>query len=111
MAQIVFQVQGSSSTPYLVTFQKDGTNLNASCTCAAGQNGQYCKHRISILVDGSTQGVVSENTDEVAVVHSWLPGTDVEAALSELAEAERQLEAMKKAVTALKKKVANALKT
>lgn len=53
---------------------------------------------------------MSENADDVAVVHSWLPGTDVEAALSELSEAERRLEAMKKAVTALKKKVAQALK-
>jgi uncharacterized Zn finger protein len=110
MEQIAFQVQGSSSTPYLVIFQKDGANLNASCSCAAGQNGQYCKHRISILVDGSKEGVVSENVDQVAVVHSWLHGTDVEVALAELAEAELKLEAAKRAVSSLKKRVAQALK-
>ena len=54
--------------------------------------------------------MVSENVDQVAVVHSWLHGTDVEVALAELAEAELKLEAAKKAVSSLKKRVAQALK-
>lgn len=110
MEQISFQVQGSSETPYLVTFHKTGTNLNASCTCAAGQNGQYCKHRISILVDSSKEGIVSENIDQVAIVHSWLAGTDVEMALEELAAAEQRLESAKREVSSIKKRVAQAFK-
>ena len=111
MEQVSFEVQGSSATPYLVTFHKNGTNLNASCTCAAGQNGQYCKHRISILVDGSKEGIVSENVDQVAIVHAWLAGTDVEIALKELAAAEQRLESAKREVSSIKKKVAQALKS
>lgn len=105
MEDICFLVQGSAEEPYKVTFKKNGSNLSAYCTCPAGENGQYCKHRFRILA-GSDEGIVSGNKDEVMIVKSWLPGTDVETALIEVAEKERVLEKAKKYLSTAKKKLA-----
>ena len=110
MEEISFKVQGSASEPYNVLFvRRSATNLSAYCTCPAGENGQYCKHRFSIL-DGITKGVVSDNLEQVATVHSWLPGTDVEAALKKVSEIEIEATKIKKLLSAAKKEVARAMR-
>jgi len=105
MNAIQFFVQGSSIDPYRVTFQKDGQHLSALCTCPAGVNGQYCKHRFAIL-NGEDIGIVSNNQHEVEIVASWLADSDVEAALVEVKQAEVEFERAKKVVASAKKKVA-----
>lgn len=97
MENIVFLVQGSAVDPYRVTFRKEGSNLNAYCTCPASANGQYCKHRFAIL-GGETAGIVSRNADQVQTVVTWLPGTDVAEALKALIAAERKFENARKSV-------------
>jgi len=109
MDAIIFLVQGSAPEPYRVTFTKTKNNLNAFCTCPAGDKGQYCKHRFAIL-SGSTASIVSENQDKVALVLSWLPGSDVEKALEEVAEAEQECDLAKKRLTLAKKKVPKAMR-
>ncbi|MFH1702022.1 MAG: SWIM zinc finger family protein [Nitrospirota bacterium] len=108
MEEIYFLVQGSAEEPYKVTFKKNGSNLSAYCTCPAGENGQYCKHRFRIL-DGCNEGIVSANKDEVMIIRSWLCGTDVEAALMEVAEKERIFEKVKKDLSIAKKKLARVM--
>jgi hypothetical protein len=105
MEKIKFLVQGSSEEPYEITFTKSGNNLTALCTCPAGQNGMYCKHRFRIL-SGSIEGIISKNLDEVSQVNSWLSGSDIEEAINELAEAEMELLNAKKKVSSCKKKLA-----
>ena len=105
---MTFSVQGSAEEPYSVEFRRDGANLSAYCTCAAGAVGQYCKHRFRIL-QGDFEGLVGGSTEEVKKVASWLGGTDVESAILELAKAETVLEQAKKDVSAAKKKLARAL--
>ena len=108
--QLVFEVQGSASAPHRVTFEnRGGGNLAAFCTCPAGQAGQYCKHRLSILA-GSTANIVSGNEPEVQLVAAWLKGSDVERCLHALHEAEQNLEAAKRGVTRAKQAVAQALR-
>lgn len=110
MEKLVFFVKGSSSEPYEVTFIKDGASLTAICTCPAGTYGNFCKHRISIL-DGDTQSISSENVDRAATVIDWLVGTDVEEALAEMRQAERNADPDKKALAAAKRKLARAMNT
>lgn len=55
------------------------------------------------------EGVVGDRAKDVKLVASWLAGTDVEAAMAELARAEAVLEQAKKDVSLLKKKLARAL--
>lgn len=108
MQELIFLVKGSSADPYEVTFIKDGTSLTAICTCPAGTYGNFCKHRISIL-DGSSKSITSDNTDQVATVVGWLPGTDVAVALSEMRVAEKISDPDKKALNAAKRKLARAM--
>ena len=111
MTTITFLVQGSSPDPYEVEFiRRDHTKLSAYCNCAAGQNGQYCKHRMRIL-DGESQGVVSDNIDEVKLVASWLSGTDIAIAIQELKHLEGEADKIKKRISAAKKSLARALMT
>ena len=109
MTTIDFQVQGSAPDPYTVTFELHGTKLSAYCTCPAGENGQYCKHRFAIL-GGNTSGVVSGNVGEVTTVASWLVGSNVQTAMNALAAAEAELAVAQTAVSAAKKKVAAAMR-
>ena len=109
MQEIKFLVQGSALEPYRVTFIKGKNNLNAFCTCPAGENAQYCKHRLSILA-GDAKAVVSKNKDQVVSVMSWLPGTDLEEALTKLAQAEQEYDMAKKRLTTAKKNVAQSMR-
>ena len=110
MEEISFLVQGSSADPYEVTFIKDGSSLTAVCSCPAGQYGNFCKHRISIL-DGNPKAIVSDNADRASLVLAWLSGTDVDSALAEMRDAEKVADAAKKSLVAAKKKLARAMNT
>jgi uncharacterized Zn finger protein len=110
MQEISFEVQGSAIEPYSVLFVKrSDTNLSAYCSCPAGQNGQYCKHRFNILA-GITKGIVSDNLDDVKVVQSWLHGTDVEKAIKKMRDLESEAEKIKKELSDAKKDVAKAFR-
>jgi uncharacterized Zn finger protein len=106
--ELVFLVTGSSSDAYEVTFIKDGSSLTALCTCPAGQYGNFCKHRIAIL-DGKYDAISSENADLASKVTEWLVETDVETALAELREAEKNKECAKEDLATLKRKLARAM--
>ncbi|MGI9236887.1 MAG: SWIM zinc finger family protein [Woeseiaceae bacterium] len=108
LSELTFQVKGSSTEPYDVTFIKDGDSLTALCSCPAGQFGNFCKHRIAIL-DGNGQAIVSENSDRVATVVDWLQGTDVAAALAEFRAIEKSSEEPKSSLVAAKRKLARAM--
>ena len=106
--EIEFIVQGSATDPYYVQFKKNGTNLAALCTCPAGIFGQYCKHRIRIMLGDST-GIISDNLTDVSEIQKWVCGSDIEKALVQLREAEQQLEEAKKKVVLSKKRLARLL--
>lgn len=109
MEAIEFLVQGSAAEPYRVSFfRRDGTNLSAYCTCPAGENGMYCKHRIRIL-QGLVEAVVSDNSNDVRTVADWLAGTDVETALRNVISLEKEAEQIKNALSAAKKTLARSL--
>lgn len=110
MDTIQFLVQGSAPLAYEVTFQKDTDTrvFRAYCTCPAGLNGQFCKHRTSIL-EANTKGIVSDNADQVAAVVSWLAGTEAETAFEAVGAAGRELERAKLALTNGKKTLAKTM--
>ncbi|MDY6894788.1 MAG: hypothetical protein SVO01_05155 [Thermotogota bacterium] len=106
--QIKFLVQGSASEPYELSFRKSGDNIIALCTCPAALNGLHCKHRLGIF-RGSCKGIVSGNENQVALVQSWLPGTDIECLLNLIAEAESTYKNAKSNLAKLNKKLARAM--
>jgi hypothetical protein len=101
--ELTFLVQGSEVEPYRVRFVTNGDgHLTAYCTCAAGQQGQFCKHRLAIL-QGDPSAVVSDNTGDVHTVHTWVPGSNVEAAMQHIVACEAAVEQAKRQLTAAKK--------
>jgi uncharacterized Zn finger protein len=110
MEELTFLVKGSSKDPYELIFIKDGDSLTAICNCPAGTYGNFCKHRISIL-DGDAKAIVSDNADQVTKVITWLTGTDVEEALTEVRAAEKADDPEKKLLNAAKRKLARAMNT
>jgi hypothetical protein len=104
MEQLSFLVQGSSTIPYRVVFTRRGGRISAKCSCPAGLKGQICKHRMSIL-SGSRQNVVSDNLNEIPAVISWLPGSDIEQAWSEVQRLEDDLNHLKIRLATAKKKL------
>ncbi|GAB6846609.1 SWIM zinc finger family protein [Paraburkholderia kururiensis] len=108
MDKISFLVQGSANEPYEVTFERENNQIAAFCTCPAGANGTYCKHRLFIL-DGVISGIVSDNADQAVTVASWLRGSNLAADIENLSEAERVLEQAKSNVNKAKKNLAAAM--
>lgn len=67
MENLYFQVQGSCSKPYKVTFEGAGASLAAFCTCPAGKKaGTFCKH-IAQILKGESSNIVegSESLQEL----------------------------------------------
>ena len=109
MDSLTFLVKGSSSEPYRVTFSKSGKNISAYCTCPAGKNGQYCKHRFGILA-GSSINVISTNANDVSRVAAWLPGSNVEEAWVEVKWLEYEADLIKTQLSRAKKNLAIAMR-
>lgn len=110
MERIVFEVQGSAADPYQVAFSKaNSENMTATCTCVAGTKGIYCKHRIGIL-KGEKRGIVSGNQADVDRIVEWVKGTDIEKALSEIAECEDALTLAEAKLAKAKKALAKSMK-
>jgi NAD-dependent DNA ligase len=110
LMQYKFFVKGSSEEPYRVVVRKNGNDLNASCTCPAGLNGQACKHRLRIL-SGNDECVVGGDVGHIADVVDWVSGTDVERYLRELIKAEDDYETAKQHLSKAKKNFAASLRS
>jgi len=72
--------------------------------------GQVCKHRFGILF-AVTDGIVSGNIEDVAVVCGWIPGSDIEQAMANIELAEEDVLRAKKKLSAAKKGLAKAFRT
>ena len=109
MEEITFKVQGSNPDPYEVKFlRRSKSNLSAYCSCAAGENGMYCKHRFAIL-DGFQENIVSSNADDVKIIQSWLFGTDIEKILLKVRHLEAETAKIKNELSSAKKELAKAM--
>lgn len=109
MQKLTFQIQGSAEEPYTVTFEKPSAdNLNAYCTCPAGQNGQYCKHRFGLL-NGEIKNIVSGNESDLPTLAEMFKGSDVETTYLKVIELESEAAGIKKKLSAAKKDLARAM--
>ena len=108
MLRAEFSVQGTAEVPYRVIFEKTGRNLNAYCTCAAGSNGQSCKHRLRIF-SGNPEGLVGGDIHMLNIVADWIVGTDVEYFLKELIKAEDMYDAARRDLADAKRRFVESL--
>jgi len=110
MDKIVFKVQGSALEPYEVVFiKRSAIKFSAFCSCPAGLRGQNCKHKVLIL-DGVTKGITSQNIQQVEIIQSWLPGTEVDDALKKVQVLENDMKNIKNLLSAAKKNLAKEMR-
>ena len=103
-APLAFQVQGSAAEPYTVKVQKIGEKFIATCSCAAGEQGVICKHRLGIFA-GSSAGLINANAEDLMQVGNWLDGSEAQATLQEIKSLEKEAERVKKSIATAKKKL------
>lgn len=95
MDELRFLVKGSADKSYEVIVRKEGKNMTLLCACARSDQGLLCKHRTLILM-GGTEGIVSENAEDVKQVLHWFKGTNIGDALLGVMEATKRSEAAQK---------------
>jgi hypothetical protein len=83
MDLLCLAVSGSSEAPYEVAFEKIGTRVLASCSCAGGQARQVCKHRLS-LINGEFEAVATGDPWAMAQLADILTGSDLAAAYAQV---------------------------
>ena len=74
---LCFSVKGSTGNIYEITARRVADQLRMTCTCQAGQNRIWCKHRTALL-DGDVTNLVSDNLLDVAKLAEMSVGVAVE---------------------------------
>ena len=103
---LLVEVRGSEGDIYQVSFSKDTTGVNVQCSCKAGQIGQFCRHRLSLLAGDKSAMVDTSKESALAEALSWSEFASVKANVSELKKVGVQIETLKKVEASLKKKIA-----
>jgi uncharacterized Zn finger protein len=109
MERVEFLVEGSQGDRYTLAFEVNGKKGSAFCTCQAGANGQFCKHRLGIM-DGDVSCLLSGNTADVVRLKTILGGTDLEASYGRFVEAEAVLAVAKKQFDVAKRALAKVMR-
>ena len=105
MTRVEFQIVGSQGDLYDVAFEVGEGIGRASCTCQAGMNRQFCKHRTALL-DGEISSLRSANATHVAELKALLEGTDLAIAYAQVLTATKAHEETKRSLDAAKKQLA-----
>lgn len=100
-----FAVKGSTGNSYEINASRDADNFRMSCTCEAGQNKLYCKHRISLL-EGDVGLILSGNEADINQLLRLAAGTSVEKRLRTVKELEAAKAAIETKLKAEKKALA-----
>ena len=109
MRNVVVGVYGSEGDVYEVAFTVLSGKALASCTCKAGSNGQFCKHRLALLEGDMGRLVDKTKAPEVKDVLGWAEFAPILDQVSRLHEIEAQIEELEKARASLRKAVGKAL--
>lgn len=101
-------VSASSGEVYELVAEKTKRGLRFTCTCTAGELGQFCKHRAAIICDAS---LASNNLSaaDIAIFKGWLESSQIVAFLDSIATAEEDIKNAKKQVTMLKRELGRRL--
>jgi DNA polymerase-3 subunit epsilon len=72
-----FNVEGSTGNIYEIVAWRARSHFHMTCTCEAGKNGFFCKHRDALL-NGIVDHLLSGNTADVARLVGMMSGTEAE---------------------------------
>ena len=102
MQTLSFNVQGSLTEPYEVIFYFINGVLSGSCTCTAGQQSKYCKHRLDLL-QGDTEAIVGASDGDLKTALDWYRNSDLMLKVEELKSVKKDIENLKNKQKAIEK--------
>lgn len=105
METFTFRIQGSQEEPYEVAISLSEEALKITCTCKAGSVGQFCKHKMSVL-NGDTSALAERGKDDIQGIPKLVYNTEAINVIKKIEDAEKDIEALKKSQTLLKKYLA-----
>jgi hypothetical protein len=94
----------SSGTEYLIEVYPTDDGPIITCTCPAGQNGQFCKHRFG-LIKGEEHELV-RSSHPVFDLQNMVSGRRLEVAINEMVKQERIFQQAQSRLRSVKKSVA-----
>ena len=71
-----FVIRGSTGNTYYVSVHRLEAAVRMTCTCQAGQNGSWCRHRTALL-DGDVSNLLSDNVSDVVKLSQMTSGVVV----------------------------------
>lgn len=104
-SSLQFIVEGSKGDEYEISASRSGINFTMTCTCEAGRNGMYCKHRFALL-DGDIKQLLSDNVADVEALKSMLAGSEVGERYKIVCDLEKQKATIDERLKAEKKALA-----
>ncbi len=79
--------------PSEVHFQRQGSNMSATCTCHTDNKNLLCPHRLKLLQGNLDDLILLEGSvEDVQKVRTMMEGTDIEVALKALESAEDMMQ-------------------
>jgi hypothetical protein len=94
MQSLSFNIQGSAPEPYEVIFYHVDGQLSGSCTCGAGRQSKYCKHRLDFL-QGNINNIIEPNYKDVEMVFGWYSNSDIKSKIEEIDNFKSEIDALK----------------
>ena len=116
--RLIFLINGdSSSEPYSVDITINDNQMYVACSCPAGKFGKFCKHKIRLLQGDFDVLYDDDQCDDLSRIHEWIQQSDFLNLIFErskfkkdLREAQQRLDAVKKRMRPIEKKMEQAMK-
>ena len=104
-----FKVRGSEGDLYQIAFVQTPHGLIVSCTCKAGQNGMFCRHRLQLMAGDKSDLEDTSRLQELDAVLDWPEFTEIRKSINELNEVQKKIDELDRVKSKLKKLVATAI--
>src|SRR5207244_3358743 len=88
-SSLQFLVEGSTGNEYEIVASRIGNHFRMTCTCEAGQNKVFCKHRAALL-NGSADDLISDNESDLIKLANFMAGTGAELRIKTVHHLEEQ---------------------
>ena len=102
------EVFGSEGDVYRVSFVRGEAGIRVQCSCKAGVNGQFCRHRLALLAGDRSAMVDAGASQALDEALAWPEFVSIKAEIVKLQEVQEQIESLEKVKSSLKRVVAKA---
>jgi SWIM zinc finger len=102
------EVYGSEGDIYRISFVKGDSGIKVHCTCKAGTNGQFCRHRLALLAGDRSALVDAGATAALDEALAWPEFVSIMGEIVKLQEVQEQIETLEITKSSLKRVVARA---